>query len=286
MLHALEVSGHFPDYLIRYQSVHRGDGCHVVFDVMHAGQQDLTQRQNLSAPLLIGQPDGTVTKIHTLPRAILAAEPNPLSLGSSSQLPCGLVIIVEDGTAVFILVNVNIHLGGSVLLHGTVVVQMVGRQISEHRDIRALIHGHQLEGGQLQNGKVLRLHSIHIGQQRLADIAAHKHIITCGLQKLADEGGGGGLSVTSGHCDDLAGTGAEKQFHLAGDLTPLLHSSLQLGGARLQTGGTENNILRQILQIVLPQNQTGTKTLQFLCNVLHTLAMGLISYGYIQIRTQ
>ena len=71
----------------------------------------------------------------------------------------------------------NIFLGLDILLHGVVVVQVVGAYVGDHGDMGALVHGHQLEGGQLQHGVVLLHHVGHVGQQRPADVPPHIHVL-------------------------------------------------------------------------------------------------------------
>ena len=62
----------------------------------------------------------------------------------------GLTVQIENHPVSLALVAENVGLSRRVLLHRVVVVQVVGGQVGEYRDIGALVHRHQLERGQLQ----------------------------------------------------------------------------------------------------------------------------------------
>ena len=174
-----------------------------------------------------------------------------------------VVIQIEHRPVIGTLVAEDVGLGLGVLLHGVVVVQVVGGQIGDHGDVGALLHGHQLEGGQLQHGVIVVLHAGHIGQQRAADVAAHIDVLPRLLQKLGDQGGGGGFAVAAGHAHQSAGAQLEEQLHFGGEHAAVLHSLLHLRRVGTEAGGAEDQIeLIQLGQIVRAQTQAGAQALQ------------------------
>ena len=108
------------------------------------------------------------------------------------------------------------HLGVHIVLHAEVIaVQMVGRNVQQHRDVCAeVIHVVELEGGQLYYIRVVRLFG-HLQCQAVADVSGQSHVRPCLLQYMVDERGGGGLSVAA--CDAYhAGIGiACRKFYFA-----------------------------------------------------------------------
>ena len=87
---------------------------------------------------------------------------------------------------------------------------MVGRQIGGHGNMRAFLHGHQLEGAEFQHRHILRRDLRGIAQQRMADVAAHMDNLPLRCQQLGDDGGRGGLSVRAGHRQNGAGADLKK----------------------------------------------------------------------------
>ena len=253
---------------------------------MHPGQPDVPGGQHLPAALGVGEPDGPVPEVDPLLQPLPAAEEGDRPPGLLRQVPGQLVVIVEDGPVLLPLVEEDVLLGGDILPHGSVVVQVVGGQVGHYGDVGALLHGHQLEGGQLQHRKVLRLHAGHIWQQGLADIAPHIDVVSRLFQELRKDGGGGGLAVAARHTDQAAGAQAEEQLHLRGDLRPPGPGRLQGGVAGVQAGGAEDHVLIQPLQIRLPQPQPGSQALQLLRLLLHPLPLGPVAHGHVQIRPQ
>ena len=140
---------------------------------------------------------------------------------------------------------------------------MIGRQVGDYSNVCAGIHGHQLEGGQLQHCQVVRLDGLDVRQEGTADVAAQMDVIACRFQELGDDGGGGGLAIGTGHGNGLAGADVEEHFHLRGDDgTPGL--GLRKGrDVRTDAGGTEDDVLGQVVQVVCTHMQGGAQRLQF-----------------------
>ena len=231
---------------------------------MVAGELDQLQRQDLPAPLLVGQPDSSVPEVDPLLQPLLSAEEGHGARRLPGQRPGGGVVIVEDQPVLRSLVEKDVLLGPDVLLHGVVVVQVVGAEVGDHRDVGALLHGHQLEGGQLQHGEVLLHHVGHVGQEGLADVAPHIDVPPRLLQKFGDDGGGGGLSVAPGDADEAAGAGLKKQLHLRAEFDAPPDGVDQFRRVGGKARGAEDHILMEILEVLLPQDHPGTQALQLL----------------------
>ena len=141
----------------------------------------------------------------------------------------------------------NILLGVDILLHVLVNVQMVGRQVGDHRHVRAFPHGNQLEAGKLHHSAVLRLDGLNLRQQGLADIAPQVDGFSLRLQQLGNDRDALSQSIAAGDSIDFAGTQLEKHLHLAGDGSAPLSGGLQLGKMIPHAGCAEDHVLVKIL---------------------------------------
>ena len=181
---------------------------------MAAGQEDVFQRKHRAGTHLVGHPDGPVLEVDA-PLQLLPAAEFHHPAGSRLRKAVGNgVVPVEHSLFVIVLVDKDIFLGGHILAHGLVDIQMVGGQVGDHRDLRAQVHGHELEGGQLQYRPVLGLHTVDVGQQRFSDVAAEVGVVPGGLEQRGDDGGGGGLAVAARHTDGVTGADLKKHLHL------------------------------------------------------------------------
>ena len=182
------------------------------------------------------------------------------------------VVKVKDQAAAFRLVLQDPALGVDVILKIPVLIQMIGREVGNHRHIRAAVHAVQLEGAELQNRCVLWQNLRDLAQERMADVPAQMDAIPCRLQQLCDDGGGGGLPVAAGNGNHLAGTELEKHLHLGGDQTAPLLCRLQMRIKGHQSRRAEQDILVQMLQIIRSQLQLGAHGLQALGLAFHLAA--------------
>ena len=156
---------------------------------------------------------------------------------------------------------------------------MVGCQIRYHGDMGTAGHGHQLEAGQLQHRVVRLQHTVRLAQQRMPDVAAHPHALTGTFQQLGDDGGGGRLAVGAGHGDDGARADPEENLHLAGQVRPARHARGDLRYVRAQTGGAEDHVRIQPLEVVLTQVQRTAPAFQLLRLLPHLLPRALVAGG-------
>ena len=82
------------------------------------------------------------------------------------------VVRVQDQATAFRLVDKDLPLGVDIVLKVLMLVEMVGCQIRDHRDIRAAVHAVELEGAELENDNVVLSHIGDLAQERIADVAA------------------------------------------------------------------------------------------------------------------
>ena len=148
---------------------------------------------------------------------------------------------------------------------------MIGRQIRCHSDMRAFLHGHELERTQFQHRRVLRRHFRRIAQQRVADVASHMNNFPLRRQQLGDNGCGGSLSIGAGHGQNRAGADLKKRLHFRGDDAAPCRGGGQLRHIRPQARGAEDDILVNVLQIILPQLQLAALRGQFCAQLAQTL---------------
>ena len=250
VLHAAEFTGKLPDGLIRHQTVHSGGCRHVILHIVDAGQLDIPGGHDGALARAVTADDGVAPQEHALFRLALTAEIHRPVGDALSLLPGDGVVEVENGLVARLLVAEDVLLGGHILRHVLMHVQMIGGQIGHHGDVGAVRHGHQLEAGQLQHRVVGGAHAPGLAQQGMADVAAHMDGIARLLQQLSDDGGSGGLSVAAGDGDDGAGAHPEEHLHLGGQFTALSHGLCQLGHIGPQARRAEDNVLIQPLQIV------------------------------------
>ena len=245
VLHTAEILCHLPHRLVGGDALHRRQGCHIVFNVVHPGQENVPGVQHRLAPAqdgVPGQPDAV---------CLLLPGKEP---GVSVSLEGGgkRVVCVENQDAVLTLETVNILLGGNVLRHVLMDVQMVGRQVRDHRPLGRTGHVHKLKGAQLRHGVVILPHPAAPGQQGLPDIAPQPDGFTGGLQHLGNQGGCSGLTVGAGDRDGVAGADLEEHLHLRGDLRTPVPEGPDGGIVRVHARGPEHHIGLHPVQVSVP----------------------------------
>ena len=149
----------------------------------------------------------------------------------------------------------DVALGGHVLLHGAVDIQMVGGDVGDHRDVRAAAQGNELEAGKLHHRVVLRTHRFNLREEGLADVPPQVDPLPLGPEHLRNKGGGGGLAVAPRHPDNGAGAEVEEHLQVAGDDLPRLPGGGKLRQVEGDAGGPEDDVLLQGPQIIIPQGK-------------------------------
>jgi len=160
MLHPREGLRCVENDLVRYHPLHSCNGRQIVFHVVLAGDEDAVCRKEGPLLAIVGHIDHPMLHVGPLFQRTAAAELHhpprcPFRHGTGE-----VIVLVEDGQIPRPLVGENVFLGLGILLHRRMHIQVVGREIGKHRNVRAGLEGHQLEGGQLQNGHVVLPHGV------------------------------------------------------------------------------------------------------------------------------
>ena len=158
VFHTAKFTGKITNHMVRYKAVDSGNGCHIVFHIMNAGQFDI--RCGHDRPLTAAIPADNIfpPQEYSFFRLALPAKVNRAVSDTLSLCAGNVVIKVENRHITFLLVPENILLGGHILRHIFMHIQMVGRQIGDNSNMGAACHGHQLKAGQFQYGIVIGLH--------------------------------------------------------------------------------------------------------------------------------
>ena len=151
---------------------------------MLSGDEDAVGGKQRSLLAVPSHNDLAVLHIGPLGQCRLAAEFQHFAWSAASHFVGQCIVPVEDGNTTLCLMGENILFGLGVLLHGLMDIQMVGRKIGKHRNIRAGLERHKLERRQLQYRHVLWGHLPCFRQQRFANVAAQVDSIPSVFQHL------------------------------------------------------------------------------------------------------
>ena len=251
MLNAAERGRHGADVIVRGVALHDSRRHHHVVHVVRARNADIGCGHQLTAHAAVRDVDNVVLEEHAVGQLLRFAGAEQVA--GRLERARHLVVEIENELVVFALIAVNGSLGLHILVKILVVVQMIGRQIGDRRNVRRVLHAHQLERGQLHDCKVVLCHRVHAGEQGRADIAAEMHGIARVLQNLTDERGGRGLAVRAGDADDRTRADREEKLHLAGDLRAVCARLLKK--TRVNARGTEDNVLIERIKVMRAENE-------------------------------
>ena len=140
-------------------------------------------------------------------------------------------------------------------------------------------HIHQLEGAELHNCPMLFFHLGNRGKQGRANIAAQPNGLAIGLQNFRNQGGGSGLAVRAGNCQQITGAKFKEHLHFAGDLSTAFPKFFQCRDIRVHTGGAKNKISTKIFQIVIPHFQGTIQSFQLQYFCIQLFSGGAITTG-------
>ena len=253
VFHPGEGVRHLADHLRGNQPPHRRYGRQHIFHIVQPRYLYLTYRKERGIPLAVGVVQRTrfIQPGAALHRVPPAEPPAVAPYFRCKTGGCGAVGIQHRGGK-GPLVQKNIFLGGNVLLHCSVDIQMVRGHIGHYRNFRALPHGKQLERGKLHHRHIVRLYRFQLREQRPTDIAAQMHRFAALPQHLGNQAGRRGFAVAACHPYDGAGAALHKEFQFAGDSTARFHQFLQPRVVKIHPRRAENHIALQFLQVVLP----------------------------------
>ena len=234
MLHPAKVFSHLPDGIVGGQTLHQGNGRHVVFNIVGAGNEDFPGFQQRLPP--------AVNHAVFFPDAVgfLLSGKEP-GLSVAPEGGGNGIVGIQHKHPGFILEPVDVLFGLHIFFHILVNIQMVGGQIGDEGALGTAAHVHQLERAKLHHRKVLFFHLAAQGQQGRADIASQPHGFTGGFQHFTDQGGGGGFSVRAGDGNEVAGADLKKHFHFRSHLGSPLPQGLNGRIVGVHTGGAEQD---------------------------------------------
>ena len=164
--------------LVRDKSLGHGKGCQIVEHVMFAGNADLGFRQN--GPLLspADSCQNAFPEIRALGDSLPVGKVRDARFGKALVIGRVRVVRVQDQAAVFGLIDQDFPLCVDIILKILMLIQVVRREIRDHRDIRAAVHTVKLEGAELEDDDIIGPHVRDLAQERIADVAAEVHAIT------------------------------------------------------------------------------------------------------------
>ena len=105
------------------------------------------------------------------------------------------IIGVENRPVGWSLKTKNIFLGGDILGHVTVDIQMVGGKVGDDCRVGTAFHIQQLERTEFDHCRVMGGHFVGTGEKGGADIAAKPDGFAGLFQNFGNQGGGGGFTV-------------------------------------------------------------------------------------------
>ena len=188
VLHPAKLPRDLRADFIRDKSFRRGKGCEIVKYVVLAGNADFGFWQDgpFLCPAYTGE--DAVFKISALGDRLPVRKMADMCSRKAFIIGRVRIVCVQDQAAAFRLVNEDLPFGVDIVLKVLMLVEMVGGQIRDHRDIRAAVHAVELEGAELQHHNVVRAHVRDLTQERIADVAAQVYTITGRLEQLGDDG--------------------------------------------------------------------------------------------------
>lgn len=98
-------------------------------------------------------------------------------------------------------------------------------------------------------------------------------------EQLSDEGGAGGLAVRAGDAIHRAGAERQEKLQFAGDGYAPAAGFGEFGGVVLHAGGAEEDLLRDIGEIVRPEHEANPYLLQLLAEIAQLGQAAAVSDG-------
>ena len=210
VLYAAEGFGDMADGLVGHQPLHHGDGGHIILYIVDAGNENVLGGKNFS-PV----PADNAVFDADVGHALAGEEPG----GAVAPEGGGDVVVgVQHQKAASVLIAENVLFRVHIFLHILVDVQMVGREVGDHRPLGAALHVHELEGAKLHHGEIRLLHLPRKGKQGRANVAPQPDGFSLRFQHFGDQRGGGRFAVGAGDANDRAGADLEERFHFGGHL--------------------------------------------------------------------
>ena len=247
MLHGLETFNGSRNHACRHAGQPRG--AHRRQRILHvvlAFERNLRERQDgFHRRLRRGAIDHVAALYpcalrHRMP----GREPENRRVRTSRGLGGARVVCVQHREVACVLRGKDALLGQRVVLKGAVPVEMIGRDVQDHRDLRMeLFRAFELEAGNLQHRPRAFAALIDEAHHRHADVAGDQRRQTRLLQDFAGQRRRRGFAVGAGDGQDLAFQKARGQFQLADHRAAEVAGLHQFGRIQRHTGTDYDQVL-------------------------------------------
>ena len=212
-----------------------------VLQVVLAFQADVFAGEHAFAAGGVGEDYPAVFDVAAHVQPPLPAEPEALGADFGGELRGQAVVGVEDGEVVAALVAEEAGLGGHVVAHGGVAVEVVRREVEQRRHPRPETgDGLELEARDLDHVHRVVAGRVHQRDERRADVAADLRASAGFTENLAEQRRGGGLAVRAGHRHHRAAQEAPGELELGDDFDSL-PAGLDEGGQLQRDAGAQDD---------------------------------------------
>ena len=155
-----------------------------------------------------------------------------------------IAIGVKNRVVLRRLVFEDAGFGRDVVLHRTVTVEVIGRDVEDRRDMRTEgLDRLQLEARNLQHNPGVRRRLLDKGNCRRADISPDQRLTSARGDDFAGQRGGGGFAVGAGDGHDLSFEEARRQLDFSDDRDAETAGVLQRADVAGDSGADHNQIL-------------------------------------------
>jgi hypothetical protein len=162
-------------------------------------ERNLFDGHDLDFATILAPEDALVTQecsVQTFGVERGTGEPGNPRFGSASQLRRNLIVEVQHCPVRATLVLEDSRFGINIRLEASVPVEMIGRDVQYHRDLRMKgLDGLKLKAGDFKHIEGIVSRIIHQEDHRSSDIAADEYALARSCYQVATKSGGRGLAV-------------------------------------------------------------------------------------------
>ena len=140
----------------------------------------------------------------------------------------------------------NATFGREVFLVAPMPIQMVWREIGDHRHVGGR-STHQLKAGKLYHGKIRRTQRMQVREQRRTVVPPAANAFPLRAQDRLDQMRGGGFAIAARHADHGCRRMRQKPIRLARQIGTTRKRAQNSGVIRADPGGTKKHTFREFL---------------------------------------
>ena len=138
--------------------------------------------------------------------------------GGGRELQRPWIVGIQHGPIGRLLLGKNARLRRRIFVDGRVAIEVVGREVEQHRDPRLeRLRALELKTARLDDVDRLFRRGLDLRAQRQADVAADEDAVAAGLEHAAGQRRGRRLPFRPGDGDDAAAQPAGRELELARD---------------------------------------------------------------------